>query len=384
MIGKLIINIFIGYQLKSPYHHKSDYRKIIHLLSENLGRQKPPIKILPQFCEFQAGTQLWEEVTSAINIADITVFDISENNPNVLVEVGIAKGNGKHVVLLKNEQAKKDHPLPSDLSPFIYLPYANAERLVSKRIVKGLSGAFTHFVKSKHDPRFYHRSLWALHPESRSLLIPGKIPEDWTGNRFEDYIRLRRFSDLDSLHLTFETLHRLYPTMEVIVQSANSLAELPSNWQEYNLILIGGPDFNPLVHEFEDRLPFEYKYGPAGSNEVWLMHKKTGKEYHPRFWRKNGKKRAIDYGFFAKAKVSKRSTTKLVFFGGARTWGVVGATMLASCVSLNRHGVEYRNARKLVERFGSDPSLVVPVEVSGSEDGIHASDWKIGSVELIA
>lgn len=301
----------------------------------------------------------------------------------MLVEVGIAKGNAKHVVLLKNEESKKDHPLPSDLSPFIYLPYANAKRLLSKKIVKGLSEAFTHFVKSKHDPRFYHRSLWALHPESRSLLIPGRLPEELTGNRFEDYIRLRRFSDLDSLHLIFETLHRLYPTMEVIVQSARSLSELPSNWHEYNLIFIGGPDFNPLVHEFDDRLPFDYRYGPRGSNEVWLVHKKTGKEYHPRFSENNGKMKAIDYGFFAKAKVSKRSTTKLVFFGGARTWGVVGATMLASCISLSRNVVEYKNARKLVERFGSDPSLVVPVEVTGSADAVHAPDWKIDSVELI-
>lgn len=382
--GKLSIRVFVGYQLRSEYHKKNDFRKIIRLLSETLQRHKPPVKILPQFCEFPVGTQLWEEVTSAINLADITIFDISENNPNVLVEAGIAKGYGKHVVFLKNEQSKKGHSLPSDLSSFIYLPYPNASKLGSKNIVKGLFEAFNHFIEIKHDPAFYLRSLWSLHPESRTILIPGRLPEDLTGNRFEDYIRLRRYSDLDSLHLTFETLHRLYPAMEVIFQSARSLVDLPSNWQEYNLILIGGPDFNPLVHEFEDRLPFEYRYGSPGSDEVWLVHKKTGKEYHPRFWQDSGKRRAIDYGFFAKAKVAKRSTTKLIFFGGARTWGVVGATMLASCISLKRNVVEYGNARTLVERFGSDPSLVVPVEVSGSEDGIHAPDWKIGSVELIA
>lgn len=58
MIGKLSIRVFVGYQLKSPCHNRTDFRKLIQLLSETLGRNKPPVKILPQFCEFPVGTQL--------------------------------------------------------------------------------------------------------------------------------------------------------------------------------------------------------------------------------------------------------------------------------------------------------------------------------------
>lgn len=63
----------------------------------------PNIDLDIKFREFEAGRILWDEVFNTIKKCDVVIFDISENNPNILIEVGLAYENNKHVILLKNE-----------------------------------------------------------------------------------------------------------------------------------------------------------------------------------------------------------------------------------------------------------------------------------------
>lgn len=376
------LNLFVGYQIKSELHKKQDYIKMIAELNKLLNKSSPKINLKVEYGEFPPGSQFWDEIKIAIQKSDVAIFDISENNPNVLLEAGISIGSNKHIIFLKNISIDIEYPLPSDLNPFIYLEYSNSMELKSPKTIKKLYAAIILFLKEKHDVMFYHRSLWSFDPHSKTIIIPGNIPEEKTGNNFEDYIRLRKFSDLDSLFLVFETLHYLYPLMEISVQQASELNDLPKNYQDCNLVLIGGPDYNPIVKEFDSKCPIVYRYSRE-TDDIWLKHKKKKKDYHPKFYKYNGKDMAIDYGFFYKRALYKGSSSKLVMLGGARTWGVCGAAMLLSCVSLNKNSSNHIIAKKLVERFGTNPSFLIPIRINGSKDGIHPPTCDINHIEKI-
>jgi hypothetical protein len=118
-------------------------------------------------------------------------------------------------------------------------------------------------------------------------------------------------------------------------------------------------------------------------NDIWLRHKTTGQTYRPSFSHRRGKQRAVDYGFFLKCSRLANGPAKLVILGGARTWGVYGAAMLVGCTSGDKNSDGYRNAKQLVDAFGSDPSLIIPVEVQGTADGVHPPKWRIEEVESI-
>lgn len=374
------LKTFIGYQIKSKYHTRKDFKLMGEALNGYLNKLSPRIQLEIEFGEFPPGARLWDEVISKIASSHVTIFDISENNPNVLLEAGMAFGMGNHVVFLRSNQS--DNSVPSDLKSFIYLPYQNKSTLLQESFLHSIADSIKFYLERSHDPYFYHRLLWSLNPVSNTVIVPGRLPENRTGNRFEDYIHIRTYSDLDAVFSVIETIHRLYPKMNISIQSANAVNDLPKNWEQSNIIVIGGPDFNHITKEFEDLCPIEYKYGP-GKDDIWLLHKITGVEYRPEFYTENGKNRAKDYGFFLKINPGKFNTARMIFIGGAHAWGVYGAAMLLSCKGCDKSAASYINAKVLTENFGSDPSLLIPVEVNGSKHGIRLPVWSTESVELI-
>ncbi|HEX8319256.1 hypothetical protein [Longimicrobium sp.] len=389
MINPMHLQVFVGYQINSVYHATADLKAMGDALAAHMRQLNRPATLEIEYGEFPPGVNLWDQISQKIKAADITIFDISENNPNVLLEAGIAVGSGRHVILLKSKKSFPHFPTPTDLNAFIYYTYDSSADLEGEAYLSMAAGSIHHFLSEAHDPFYYHRSIWSLRPLSRTIVVPGRLPEQYTGNRFEDYVHIRSYGDLDAVFMVVETLHRLYPGMEIDIVSARAIQDLPPRWNDANMILIGGPDFNPLVHEFDEILPLEYMYekredadGIEG-NDIWLRHKRTGQEYRPRFFKRHGKERAVDYGFFLKCSRLRDGPAKLVVLGGARTWGVYGAAMLVGCTSGDKNSDGYRNARRLVEAFGTDPSLIIPVEVQGTADGIHPPKWSIEDVEAL-
>ncbi len=376
----LHLKIFIGYQFKSDFHSPAHFQALGHALNALLEKQNKSIRLDIEYGAFPPGVRLWDKIMETIEASQVTIFDISENNPNVLIESGIALGTGKHVIFLKCEQSTYNYP--SDIHNFVFLPYQSSDKLIEEPFLKLILESIEYFLNENHDAYFYHRLLWSLIPSLRTIIIPGILPESYTGNRFEDYIRLRNYSDLDAVLEVIETIHRLYPRMDISIQSASSVNDLPKNWEQSNIVFIGGPDFNRVVGEFDDLVPIQYQYGPNG--EVWLRHKETGKEYKPEFYERAGQRVAKDYGFFLTRKPKEYAPAKMIFIGGARTWGVHGAASLVSCTSFNKQARGYSNVRQLVSEFGSNPSLLIPVEVTGTSEAIHPPTWQIDKVELLA
>lgn len=72
--------------------------------------------------------QLMCKICQAIQEANYVLIDISDNNPNVMFEFGIACGLGKPVILVKDVQTK----LATDLNGIEYIEYNNAHTLQLK------------------------------------------------------------------------------------------------------------------------------------------------------------------------------------------------------------------------------------------------------------
>jgi CheY-like chemotaxis protein len=68
------------------------------------------------------------KICGTLQSCRFAIMDISGLNPNVCIEVGLAYGYGKHVILLKNKQTRA----PSYLAGIEYVEYTSTESLKGK------------------------------------------------------------------------------------------------------------------------------------------------------------------------------------------------------------------------------------------------------------
>ncbi len=372
------LKAFIGYQIQSAYHASEKFRSMAKNLNDHLSKSSPTLSLDIEFGEFPPGVLLWQEIKQKIELSDITVFDISENDPNVLLEAGIAIGNDKHVIFIKSEESIEKYHIPTDLRSFVYLTYKDKTAITAKQFIKSIADSIFYYLDHKCSPYLYYHLIWSFEPESKTIIVPSFLPDEMAGNIFEDYIYMRRYGDLDATFIVAESLHRLYPKMDISIDRARNISELPRNWEQYNFVFIGGPDFNPIINEFSDLCPIEY----VSNDSIYLRHKKTNYEYRTKFYKRSGKSFAVDHGFFLSI-LKKLHNTRLIFLGGARTWGVYGASKLVSCTNWDKNSYSYKNAQQIVNRFGSSPSLFIPIKVKGTHDGIHSPEWNMDDIEQI-
>lgn len=76
------------------------------------------------------GQDLLCKICKHIRESPLCIVDISNWNPNVLLELGMMYGMGKRVVLLKYQEA--DTIVPSDLRGMLYIEYDSVESLKNK------------------------------------------------------------------------------------------------------------------------------------------------------------------------------------------------------------------------------------------------------------
>jgi hypothetical protein len=110
-------SFFVGFPFKPQYAKD---------LKENIDYVARQLNLEPLYpVETQKKGVILCKVCREIQETDFSVFDITERNPNVLLEVGLAFGFGKEVILLNNpayaEELKKSYPI--DLSGILIVQY---------------------------------------------------------------------------------------------------------------------------------------------------------------------------------------------------------------------------------------------------------------------
>jgi hypothetical protein len=73
-------------------------------------------------CAHRRYRSVFNKVAESIIASDIAVFEISNKNPNVMIDLGIALTFGKNVLLIRERTSDKP---PSDISGHTYAEYDN-------------------------------------------------------------------------------------------------------------------------------------------------------------------------------------------------------------------------------------------------------------------
>lgn len=365
MTGNIEVSTFIGYQINSEYHDEEEIEELGNQLEQYLHNRNVTLDL--DYGTFVPGRSVLKQVSESIQKANVCIFDISENNPNVLFESGYALGGDKNIILLKNKKSSESgiRP-PTDLSGYIRTQYEDGA-LTDQ--VGEIGDAIYDFVQNSHPARFYLRSLWGLDNVSNTIIACSRMPMDDSAAEFEDYIEHRRYGDLDALISLRETLHRLYPNMSILTTAAISRNELPDILESSNLVILGGLDLNPVFLDFERWSPFSYDYGESEEAEEIYVRDGVNDE-RLSFEYDESTQRATDHGFFVKRSLNGSNRRKLIIIGGAHTWGVLGGARMFEYRGEHRTDIGYRNAKTILRKFGSDPHFAVCQDITGRQRSV--------------
>lgn len=108
------IRIVYGYD----WHTHSDNIALVYdQVQDIIGefRQKYSNKVIFT-CLGGSDASIYCDICRQIQSADIAMFDISTNNPNVILEFGLAIGTGKYVFILRSKHYKPSERSLSDLN----------------------------------------------------------------------------------------------------------------------------------------------------------------------------------------------------------------------------------------------------------------------------
>lgn len=364
------LNVFVGYQHHSDFHDSKAIRSLIVSLDKHLQR-KDNMFLNVQYGKFPPGSVLWTEVTKAITDSDICIFDISENNPNVMIEVGLALGLGRQVFLLKNEESKR-FSTPSDLRSTIYVTYQSTKKLNSPNVLSELSEGVRNFVQRAHRPDYLFKRIWGLKDNDEVTIICTQLdkPELRMHPEPNEFIYLSKYGDLDALVEVLITLHRLYRNLNVTLLTGKEVKPRRITYTN-NLVLIGGPDYNAATKLFNKYVPYTYKRGAEGEHDIFLRNKKDGKVYYPKFENHSGHKEIMDFGFFLKRRNPRNPDKKLIMVGGSHTYGVYGAARVFSYEGDSKEGTQYQNCKAVVDKLGFDPEFSSIFGVKGIDETIE-------------
>lgn len=355
------ITIFVGYQINSDYHASKDLKDAIFQVKKIIENQIPNIDLDIKFGEFEAGRILWDEVFNTIKKCDVAIFDISENNPNVLIEVGLAYGNNKHVILLKNEISKERFKIPSDISPFIYIPYKNKEVIAA--ICNKIAESITNYLKEIPKPMLYFRSLWGFDETDQVYIVCPELeePEKRQYPEPQEFLYLGKYGDIDSLIVVYSSLNKFYPNLNIKFCTSEEFKNIPGNPYASNLILVGGSDYNKVTEAFMRHTPF--KFAQDEKDETILIYKKRNQIFKSEFKLKEGHEEVIDYGFFLKIQNPHNPDKKIIMINGIHTYGVYGAAKCFSWYDEHEINIAKDNCKTVIDSLGDDPNFAIVVRV---------------------
>jgi len=124
--------VFLGYQFCSKYYRQVDLLSCIQIAVELANQDLVQIhrKLKLRRVGLVEGIHMSCEICGKIKTSEICIFEISDRNPNVLFELGMA--TGKEIVLLKSMQSGD---VPSDISGIKYTHYNNEDDFEKLQIV---------------------------------------------------------------------------------------------------------------------------------------------------------------------------------------------------------------------------------------------------------
>ena len=374
------IKIFVGYEFssRSKSYERTELESMIENSVDSVKTDIRNVDLVLDYNPSKYGESLLKEIVGKIKNCDIAIFEISDNNPNVMFELGVAYGIGKYAIILKSRKTKKKSPIPSDLGGIYRGEYEGPITNIRGRLANSIKIYLLDILQERERAREKYKSssimrdFWGFIEgiDKEIFVVCPVIPlEDRTQYSFPEsgeYMFLEKFGDKDSLIEVTALLNKLYPTMTV---KKYTCEDIPKEGYENNLILIGGPGYNTLVKEILKRIncPFNYDLDED------LLIDKFRKKLHGSVFSSGGIVK--DYGFFLKIPNPYNETKKLIMINGIHTYGVFGGVKAFSTTDQG-----FKNCEQIIEKLGKDPSFCVLFDIEILNNQVIAPKVNITNV----
>lgn len=291
---KKVEKVFLGFQFDSTYYSKSE---IENLLVESVTEATKEIKksgleyveLDPQMGELKPSEGVTEGILRNIHDSIFCLFEISDNNANVMFELGNAYAKEKGLIFLKNRESDSVAKVPSDIiGKYIWYYGGDGDPSLEKlrpRITKHLKEYVIDWYNKKTET--WIRKVWTIKGD-RLIVVSGNLDDQykvWP-------------KDADALFESTLGLTNLYPGVKAKRIYSKDFTE--KDYQNNDLFVVGGPDSNWVTADIlEDLDPsFPFYYNEIGEPDFFeLCDKNTSNKYRRTY---KGKKLKTDYGFFLK------------------------------------------------------------------------------------
>ena len=147
------LNVVFGLQYKSEYYNtdqlinniKKHFQKAVEMYDEKHSKEK----ITLQFEKLTAGygEHLFNTIARSIIGSDIAVFEVSDQNPNVMIELGVALTWGVRVLPLREKNSPKP---PTDISGQTWIGHEESgEKIIDEEFHKKLEKMIERAISKK-------------------------------------------------------------------------------------------------------------------------------------------------------------------------------------------------------------------------------------------
>lgn len=341
------ISIFVGhpYKPKNEVYKLEEFRTSVYALldrvkdSLNTAFRGFSINTILQVNEFHE--RLPAQIEKQITNCHFGIFDISDNNPNVLYELGYLSARGVPHAILKSKRSEAEFPVPVDISNRLicfYNQISDIESLLFDTILQTLH----RILKDQSLPSGYLSDLW-FPADTRYIHVVSSnesIKTNFSHPSSPNYMYLDNLGDKDALLETMVFLSRFYPRARTFIYASD---DFPARHIQDNLVVIGGPgeiegEGNIICRQIMNKIDSKISY--TDDCEVLLCE---GKEHRASFDKNSYMTR--DFGYFARFPNPFNSTSTVILINGIHTYGVLGAMR-----AFSDHPSAQINIRKILEK----------------------------------
>jgi len=317
---KIVERVFLGFQFESEFYDRST---IETLLVESVEQASKEIKksglnyvnLDIQLIELKPGEGVTDGIIRLLDESLLCLFEISDNNPNVMFELGNAYAKNKGLILLKHRNSVSLNKVPSDILGKFILYYGGTDypsiEKIRPKITKGIKEYVIEVYNKKLET--WKRKIWDLNGDNLIVV---------SGNLFGRYEVEPK--DADSLFDTTLGLMNLYPGINV--KRLYSIDFTEKDFVDHDLLVIGGPDSNlitkKILDEIDQSFPFIYEEIDEPFDFV-LKDKCSSKKYKKEF---EGTEVKTDYGFFLKIPNPYTKNRNIIIITGIGAEGTYGCS----------------------------------------------------------
>ena len=358
------LRIFLSYAF-TPWqkaYKQQEIKAMLNRAVESAGGRESlagrNARLVPDYA-LEAGRVIREEIHEKIRASDMAVVDISDNNPNVMYELGYMDALGKYPpILLKSNREKEKYTVPSDINNINRIEYdriGDAEAPLADALEAQAAS-----ILDAPPGRNEIRSLWCGR-EARAIRViapKSQVKTEFSSAASPNYDRFHKMGDKTAVWETLVLLARLYPDADVTVHVADEF-DMESEMNRDNLVAIGGPGFgddegNRVCRMISQRMNSAVSY--AEDYETML----AGNDRLVASSEGGAVRR--DHGYFARFRNPYNPDSAIVMIHGIHTLGVLGAAR-----AFSDHAASLDNVKWALGCLGYDPSFEswFPVGVTG-------------------